>query len=170
MAPKKAAGKEPAAKGSVPPNASLLVTRLKVDQMEKLILKSIVDGTALTMDDITHALDGGKVKTKAEAETVDTDDNAHAKKIAAPVLERMCTVTRAELDHDFAQFDKNGDGTLTLTEFIEIMNHNVKPEDRYEDSELVGLFQEMDKDGGGTICYHEFAVQWAADRANEDGD
>ena len=43
------------------------------------------------------------------------------------------------------------------------MNHNVEPEDRFHDAELVSLFQEMDKDQSGTVCYHEFAMQWVAD-------
>lgn len=43
-------------------------------------------------------------------------DDGHAKTIAKPVLSGLYPVTRAELDHDFAQFDKNGDGTLTLSE------------------------------------------------------
>ena len=52
-----------------------------------------------------------------------------------------------------------------MDEFIAIMR---RPHDGiipdWEDAELVQLFQEMDVDGGGTVCYHEFAAQWAVDR------
>lgn len=58
MAPKSQVA-APAEKITVPPNAKLMITRLKVDQMEKLILKSIVDGAALAMEDVTLMLDGG---------------------------------------------------------------------------------------------------------------
>ena len=180
----------------VPDNATLLVSRLKVASMEKLILQSVVDGKPITMDDVAHALDGGKLQTKAEAEAAaKAEAEAEAAKAAQPkdrkvgALARMCTFTVSELDHDFAEFDKNGtplplprpcrafdaarphssrvtvlagDGTITLNEFIQIMNHN-NPEP-FEDAELVALFQNMDKDGGGTVCYHEFAEQWAIDR------
>lgn len=38
---------------------------------------------------------------------------------------------------------------------------------QFEDAELVLLFQQMDVDGGGTVCYQEFADQWAIDREEE---
>ena len=146
----------------LPPNASLLVKRLKVEQMEKLILQSIFDGTPVSMDHVTKALDPGHPDAEEGAEEVDNSSKSK------PVLERMCTVTRAELDHDFAHFDKNGDGNISLDEFIKIMNH--KNPDPFDDAELVALFQEMDVDGGGSVCYHEFAVQWARDRAVDEAD
>ena len=52
-----------------------------------------------------------------------------------------------------------------MDEFIAIMR---RPHDGiipdWEDAELVQLFQEMDVDGGGTVCYHEVAAPWAVDR------
>ena len=57
---------------------------------------------------------------------------------------------------------RSGDGYITLDEFIEIMNHN-NPEP-WTESELADIFAEMDADGGGNVCYEEFAVRWAADR------
>jgi len=151
----------------LPDNMSVLVTRLTTEKMEMLILKSIMDGAALTSQDVLDALDGQKILTQKEkerklampdAENGDEDEKAKQ----TPTLKKMCTFTKKELDHDFARFDKNGDGSVTLDEFIEIMNRNNS--EPFPEVELVQIFQEMDVDGGGTVCYHEFAERWAADR------
>ena len=34
----------------------------------------------------------------------------------------------------------------------------------WEEAELIALFESMDADGDGTVCYAEFAAQWAADK------
>jgi hypothetical protein len=60
--------------------------------------------------------------------------------------------------------DTNGDGEVSLDEFIKIMMRpvNGKPTE-FEESELVAMFMDMDHDGGGTVCYDEFALAWAAE-------
>merc|ERR1712070_936877 len=110
----------------------------------------------ITVEDVNKCHERRAAAASKEAEDEDKRGKHH------PVLDKMCTATRADLEHDFARFDGNGDGNISLNEFVEIMNRN-NP-DPYEESELVALFQAMDKDGGGSVCYHEFAVQWALDR------
>ena len=46
------------------------------------------------------------------------------------------------------------------------MNDPSNP-DPFEESELVLMFQEMDTDGGGHVCFAEFANQWAADKQRD---
>ena len=68
----------------------------------------------------------------------------------------------AQLDADFAQFDGNGDGSISLDEFIKVMMlpvNGVMPD--WEEAVLVDMFAEMDHDGSGCVCYHEFAQAWA---------
>jgi len=142
---------------ALPSNATLLVQRLKNQHMEELILKSLRSGQALTMDDVLHALDPVASASSAPA------DGAEAGPVLTKsnsVVDKMCHVTRADLDHDFAQFDTNGDGTITLDEYLKIMKRG----DEFTDDDeplLVAMFQEMDKDGSNSVCYHEFATQWA---------
>ena len=33
----------------------------------------------------------------------------------------------------------------------------------WEESQLVDMFADMDADGSGTVCYHEFAKAWAVE-------
>ena len=39
----------------------------------------------------------------------------------------------------------------------------------FEEAELVYMFQEMDTDGGGSVCYDEFAEAWAIEEDHGDG-
>jgi len=163
------ASKKPDTKTTkVPDNAPLLVDRLKPLQMQKLLLDKMADGTPVTIDDVLHLIQKAETnKDIAAGKVADETEVESTHKSAA--LERMSTTTKIELEADFAQFDKNGDGSITLDEFIAIMHRPVAGHEmpQFEDAELVMLFQQMDVDGGGTVCYQEFADQWAIDREEE---
>jgi len=165
----KKAAAEPAKKGTnVPDNAQLLIDRLKPIQMQNLILKKMGDGSPIVLGDILSLLE--KAETGNIHHHHDEPAETSQPKGTSPVLERLTTATRIELEADFSQFDKNGDGSITLDEFIQIMHRQVPGHDTpaFEDAELVALFQAMDADGGGTVDYHEFAEQWALDRAEDE--
>jgi len=137
--------------------------RLDRKQMKDLLLKKLADQTPLRPEDILSLLSSGATEEEAKK------DSEPQKKAPPKALDRMTSATKLELEKDFRQFDKNGDGSITLDEFITIMHMDVSGHETpaFDDAELVALFEAMDTDGGGTVCYAEFAEQWALDRALE---
>ena len=65
----------------------------------------------------------------------------------------MTAEKEAEYREAFALFDKNGDGTITVTELGTVMrNLGNNP----TDSELQDMINEVDADGNGTLEFDEF--------------
>ena len=93
----------PVTHSSLPPNAMMLVQRLKLSQMERLILRKLADGTPTTMDDIASFLDVQAEKARAQSDAPPASNDA-----PPPVLKKMSTAGQAELMHDFAEFDADG--------------------------------------------------------------
>ena len=66
----------------------------------------------------------------------------------------------------FEMFDKDRGGTIDRNEFLQVMTRPVKKSGKdmapiltKDQAEMI--FDEMDQDGGGTVCLEEFVAAWA---------
>ena len=116
------------------PEVAKLVSKLGKNDLESLVLKKLRDQKPLT---------GADVKAAAGLGTAEPVEKHDPKKNAKKMVERMSTAKVLALDNDFAVFDTNGDGDITLDEFIKIMKRpvNGKVPD-WEEAQLVPCSEE----------------------------
>ena len=57
-----------------------------------------------------------------------------------------------------------------MDEFLKVMHRGHddpgQPPMELEEEAYIAMFQEMDKDGDGTVEYHEFAEMWALEQGH----
>mmetsp|Transcript_32256 Transcript_32256/g.70373 ORF Transcript_32256/g.70373 Transcript_32256/m.70373 type:complete len:177 (-) Transcript_32256:159-689(-) len=78
---------------------------------------------------------------------------------AEEVVEKQNVISeeqQEEMKNIFLLYDSNGDGTLDISELVDALSAS-----GYDESELQVLFENIDRDGSGTLNFDEFSVMLA---------
>lgn len=151
---------------------NVMAHRLEDEQIKKLrdaFLKLDADGNgALTLSELKAGCSKAGLMSDKELsylfEELDNDKSGSISysEFLAAMVEQKHTVNKPLCWEAFRVFDNNGDGTIQLEEFLEIMktSEDVKMVNdalhTTEDAELRRLFAEADTNKNGTIEFEEF--------------
>lgn len=167
---KKALGSE--SKPAVRASEVARVTENQVKSMPREALEALVLGKIAERKPITPA----DVKRAHEGALQGDDETASSAGSSTDLLNRkwppscagFSDAQKRELEDDFIHFDLNGDGKITLDEFIKVMLRKIKAHEDIEEPQIIAMFQEMNTSGSGTVNFTEFADSWAHDEHMHD--